>query len=94
MLQQFDKKTDHRLLYRRIGVNADHTAADNGAFQLNLFTDYDALEKEQRIQGAMLAIRRKYGANAVLKGTNLLKGATAIERNSQIGGHRAEGLEL
>ena len=94
MLQQFDKKTDHRLLYRRIGVNADHTMTDNGAFQLNLFTDYDALDKERRIQGAMLAIRRKYGANALLKGTNLLEGATTIERNSQIGGHRAEGLEL
>ena len=88
MLEQFDRKTDHRLLYRRIGVSADHTITDNGSFQLNLFTDYDALEKERRIQGAMLEVRQKYGANAVLKGTNLLKGATTIERNGQIGGHK------
>ena len=92
MLQQFDKKTDHRLLYRRIGVSADHTMNDVGAFQLNLFTDYDALDKERRIQGAMLKVRQKYGANAVLKGMNLMKGATAIERNGQIGGHRKNGF--
>ncbi len=89
LLQQFDRKTDHRLLVRRIGVNADNTMTDNGAFQMNLFTDYDALEKERKIQGAMLEVRRKYGLNAVLKGTNLLEGATTVERNGQIGGHRA-----
>ena len=88
LLAQFDKKTDHRLLFRRLGVCADHTATDSGAFQLNLFTDYEALDKERRIQGAMLDVRRKYGANAVVKGMNLLAGATAIERNGQIGGHR------
>ena len=88
MLEQFDRKTDHRLLYRRIGINAENTQTDNGSFQLDLFTDYDALDKERRVQGAMLAVRRKYGANAVIKGMNLLKGATTIERNGQIGGHR------
>ena len=88
LLAQFDRKTDHRLLYRRIGINADRTAADNGAFQLNLFTDYEALDKERRIQGAMLEVRRRYGANAMVKGMNLLEGATTIERNGFIGGHR------
>ena len=48
-----------------------------------------ALEKEERIQAAMLEIRRRYGANAVLKGTNYMEGGTARERNGQIGGHRA-----
>ncbi len=68
--------------------------------QLDLFTDYEAqdkarkaedaaLEKERRRQKALLDIRDKYGKNAVVKGLNLQEGATAIERNSQIGGHKA-----
>ena len=48
-----------------------------------------AEEKEKRIRSAMLDIRRKYGKNAILKGTSLEEGATAKERNSQIGGHKA-----
>ena len=85
----FDKKTDHRLLYRRLGVCACNVHEDSGIYQLNLFTDYDRLEKERNIQRAMAEIRAKYGANAILKGINLLEGATAKERNEQIGGHRA-----
>ena len=69
--------------------NADHTANDDGVYQLDLFTDYDALEKEKAIQGAMLEIRTRYGRNAVVKGFNMLQGATGIERNGQIGGHPA-----
>ncbi len=68
--------------------------------QLDLFTDYDALKKEREaeeaklqrersLQQAVLDIKKKYGKNAVLKGMNLLEGATAMERNRQIGGHRA-----
>ncbi len=68
--------------------------------QLELFTDYEALErerkqeeaalqKERRAQEAVLDIRRRYGKNAILKGMNLEDGATARERNRQIGGHRA-----
>ena len=87
MIAQFESKADHRLLFRRIGVNAMDTAIDHGVFQLNLFTDYGALERERRIQGAMLDIRKRYGKNAVVKGINLMKGATTIERNEQIGGH-------
>ena len=78
-----------RLLFRRLGVCAENTAEDSGFFQLDLFTDYDALEKEQRIRLAELSIRRKYGPNAVFKGRDLLEGATTLERNRQIGGHRA-----
>ncbi len=89
MTTSFDAKTDHRLLFRRLGVCAIHTAADNGIYQLDLFTDYDALERENRIQRAMLEVRKKYGANAVFKGMNLLEGATTLERNTQIGGHKA-----
>ncbi|MBR6323305.1 MAG: DNA methylase [Lachnospiraceae bacterium] len=88
MLKQFDEKTDHRLLYRRIGVSAGETRADTTGFQLDLFSDYEALDREHRIQQAMLEVRRKYGKTAVVKGFNLLPGATAMERSMQIGGHR------
>ena len=46
-------------------------------------------QKERKLQEAMLDIKRRYGKNAVLKGTNLVEGATAVERNDQIGGHKA-----
>ena len=89
LLAQFDKKTDRRLLYRRLGISANEVQSNDGAFQLDLFTDYDTLERESRLQGAMLSVRNKYGPNSVFKGTNLVDGATALERNLQIGGHRA-----
>ncbi|MBQ7471430.1 MAG: DNA methylase [Prevotella sp.] len=68
--------------------------------QLDLFTDYEALlrqrqeeqealAKERRLQEARLAIRKRYGKNAILKGLNFAEGATAKERNQQIGGHKA-----
>lgn len=85
----FDRKTDHRLLFRRLGVCACDVYSDNGIYQLNLFTDYDKLDKEKKLQRAMAEVRMKYGANAILKGINFLEGATTRERNTQIGGHRA-----
>ena len=74
--------------------------ADNGVQQMDLFTDYEAeqerkekeaaaLEREKRRQKAVLSIRRKYGKNAILKGINFEEGATTIDRNGQIGGHKA-----
>ena len=68
--------------------------------QLDLFKDYDelmakreqeekALQKERKIQEAMIDIKERYGKNAILKGTNLQEGATTIERNESIGGHKA-----
>ena len=74
---------------------------DEAAYeQMDLFTDYEALEKERaqlkakedrekRMQKAILDIRKRFGNNAVVRGMNLEEGATAIERNSQIGGHNA-----
>ncbi len=67
--------------------------------QLNLFTDYAVLEKERKeeeerlskekkLQEAMLSVKKKFGKNAILKGMNLQEGATTIERNRQIGGHK------
>lgn len=51
--------------------------------------DEDAIEKEKQVQEAMLKIKKRFGKNAILKGTNLQEGATAKERNAQIGGHKA-----
>ena len=82
-------RRSRRLLYRRLGVCAINTSEDDGIFQLNLFTDYDALEREKKIQRAMQEVRLRYGPNAVFKGMNLLEGATTLERNRQIGGHKA-----
>ena len=70
------------------------------ALQLDLFADYEALErqkqeqaaalqKERKIQEAQLAIKRKFGKNAILRGLNFEDGATARDRNQQIGGHKA-----
>lgn len=68
--------------------------------QMDLFTDYAArevkqkteqaeLERERKIQEVTLALKKKYGKNAVLKAMNPEEGATAKERNAQIGGHKA-----
>jgi DNA polymerase V len=68
--------------------------------QIDLFTDYEALRakkeaedaefaREKKMQHAMLAIKKKYGKNAILKGMNLEEGATTVERNRQIGGHKS-----
>ena len=89
LCESFDLKTDHRLLFRRLNVCANDVTPDDGIYQLDLFTDYQALEKEKKIQGALLQVRSKFGANAVFTGKNMLKGATNLERNLQIGGHRA-----
>ena len=87
---------------------SDAPKRNDDVVQLNLFTDYAAeeakqkaetaaLERERKIQNATLAIKKKYGKNAILKGMNLKEGATAKERNAQIGGirrkkHDREGL--
>ena len=89
VLASFDLKTDHALLFRKLGICACDVKTDNSVFQLDLFADYEALEKERKRKAAMLEVRRKYGANALLTGLNFREGATAIERNMQIGGHRA-----
>ena len=74
--------------------------AESAIEQLDLFTDYaDAqakkeaeaaeLARERKLQEAMLGVKNKFGKNAILKGTNLVDGATAADRNSRIGGHKA-----
>ena len=79
---------------------ADAPKKNDSFEQLDLFTDYAArdakqeqeqaeLEREKKMQQAMLTIKKKFGKNAILKGMNLEEGATAKDRNEQIGGHKA-----
>ena len=103
----YDRIVNPVLLVRRITVAAarvipESDASDAGEAyeQLDLFTDYEAIEKERtarkeleekdkRVQKAVLEIRKRFGDNAIVRGMNLEEGATAIQRNSQIGGHNA-----
>lgn len=103
----FDRIVDKNLLVRRLNITANHVVPEadapvkNGGYeQLDLFTDFTALEaqrkrekaeldREKKMQQAMLIIKKKYGKNAILKGMNLEEGATAKNRNEQIGGHKA-----
>ena len=106
VLKLYDTIIDQNLLVRRLSLTANHVVPEGSEptrkkpQQLDLFTDYEALEKkeqeekaaldkEKKMQQAMLQIKKKFGKNAILKGMNLLDGATAKERNEQIGGHKA-----
>lgn len=97
-----DKELTVRRLYLTANRVTQESAVRREAApeQLDLFTDAEAaraekeaqaleLAREKKLQQAMLDIRSKYGKNAILKGSNLMDGATAAERNGKIGGHRA-----
>ena len=102
----YDRIVNPELLIRRLTITANRVVdantikQENRYEQLDLFTDYTALqakreqekaelEREKKMQEAMLHIKKKFGKNAILKGMNLEDGATAKGRNSQIGGHKA-----
>ena len=97
-----DRELTIRRFYLTATRVADEASApDKKAFeQIDLFTDYAAkreqdskvaaeLEKEKKMQRAVLDIKKKFGKNAILKGMNLQEGATAKDRNNTIGGHRS-----
>lgn len=101
-MKLFDRIADKNLLVRRMYIVANHIISENEAkkeseyVQLDLFTDTKKLEaeenelkKEKDMQQAILKIKNKYGKNSIIKGMNLKEGATALERNRQIGGHKA-----
>ena len=87
----YDRIIDKELLIRRLTLTATKVMPKEG--QLDLFTDYEALKKEQekerRLQKSILDIKKKYGKNAVLRGLSYEEGATTRTRNGQIGGHKA-----
>lgn len=102
----FDRIVDPNLLVRRVNITANHIVDETTVVkaeaiqQLDLFTDYEALEKktaedeaalarERRMQEAVIRIQKKYGRNSVIKGMNLEEDATTTARNRQIGGHKA-----
>ena len=103
----FDRIVDKSLLVRRLNIvaarvipEAEALSKQDACEQLDLFTDYAALEqqreqeraaldRERRMQKTLLTIKKKFGKNAILRGMNLEDGATAKDRNAQIGGHKA-----
>lgn len=106
VMKLYDRIVDKKLFIRRINISASQVIEEslvkdeNIFYQIDLFSDDEALkkqqqkekeflEKERKLQEATLQIKKKYGKNAVLKGMNLEKGATTIERNGTIGGHKA-----
>ena len=105
MMALYDRIVNPELVIRRVTVTAnglirEEDVPEEGPVQMDFFTDYDALEREKKasaaaeeterkLQHAALAIQERFGKNALLKGMNLLRGGTTIERNGQIGGHRA-----
>lgn len=90
----FERITNHAWLVRRVNITANNTKSES-LRQPGLFDEVDEKEgglnqvKENILQKARLEIMRKFGKNAILKGMDLEEGATTIERNSQIGGHKA-----
>ena len=87
-LDIYDKYTNRKLYIRKLNLTVANLT-NEGFQQFDMFTDQTQLEREKKMQHAMLDIKKKYGKNAVMKANNLQSKATAIERNGQIGGHRA-----
>ncbi|MBQ7345332.1 MAG: DNA methylase [Oscillospiraceae bacterium] len=98
----FDRIVDEHLLIRRMNITANHVLREQDApslpdtQQLSLFIDQQKQaeeaaqqQREKRRQKAVLTIKKKFGKNAILKGMNFEEGATAKDRNAQIGGHKA-----
>ena len=97
-----DKDLTVRRMYvvaNRVVPESEAAQTRSESEQLSLFTDYaafererqaedEALAREKRLQKAVLNIKRKFGKNSILKGMSFEEGATARERNKQIGGHR------
>lgn len=84
----FDRIMSRQLKVKRFTLCANNIT-EEGYEQLSLFTDAKESERERKLQETMIDIKNKFGKNAILKGMNLEKGATAKERNNQIGGHKA-----
>lgn len=98
----FDRIIDKDLLVRRVNITANRIVGEDFEDvsdkyeQLDLFTDPEAIERqkaalgrEKNMQKALIEIKKKFGKNAVLRGMNFEEGATARDRNAQIGGHKA-----
>lgn len=87
-LKLYEQIVDRYTPIHRVNLSFNHVM-DELCQQYDLFTDPAELEREHQLQKAMLDIKEKFGKNAILKGMNLQKNATTIERNQQIGGHKS-----
>lgn len=89
----YNKITDDKLSIRRIGISFGNIVSDDNSkvIQIDLFNSIDVSKEkdEKNVTNAVLSIKNKYGKNAILRGIDLVDGATTIDRNNQIGGHRA-----
>ena len=86
--QLYDRILEPGIPIRRVILSFNRLVKE-GCYQYSLFYDTKEMERERRLQEAMLSIKKRFGKNAVLKGMNLEEGATTIQRNQQIGGHRS-----
>ncbi len=88
VMELYDRIVAKELMVRRVTIGANNLVEERYE-QLDLFTDPAEQAKERKMQQAMLSIKKKFGKNAILKGTDLEEGATTRDRNNQIGGHKA-----
>lgn len=86
--QLYERITDANTPIRRVNLSFNNVV-DEAYQQYDLFADPVELERERRMQKAMIDIKNKFGKNAILKGMNLEENATTMERNRQIGGHKS-----
>ena len=106
LVKVFEEIVDKDLLIRRINISLnrirgeEEVEEDSSCQQLDLFTNYKALEveeekreeelsKERRVQETLVELKKQFGKNTVLKAVNLEEDATTVKRNKQIGGHKA-----
>lgn len=88
IVEMYERIVDPKYPVRRINISCNRVVTEEYR-QYSFFTDMEELEKNRKIQEAVLHIKKKFGKNAVLKGMNLEKAATTRERNRQIGGHKS-----
>ncbi len=86
--QLYEKIIPAGMGIRRVNISFNNVI-DEAYQQYDLFVDPAELERERKMQRAMIDIKKKFGKNAILKGMNLEEGATTMERNRQIGGHKS-----
>lgn len=90
VLDLYDEKVDHSLQVRRLNVAVIRLIREEDNFeQTDLFSDHVDEKKETDILKATIALQKRFGKSAVFKGHDLLDAATTLERNGQIGGHKA-----
>lgn len=88
VVELYQKIADRHTGIRRLDVCANRIAPES-YIQYSLFDDPVQTDKERHLQEAVLSVKQRYGKNAIMRGANLLECSTYIERNNQIGGHRA-----